>query len=176
MADKVSSCKENHIVISDEEEEEEDEEEDSFMSCLSSLETESSTEGSYTYIQLIFDPERGGFVDVAENIVQYLDYHSLINFKRSSSTIYNFFKELPFIENQKLEKKLDIDWRLGQPKNYAIQTPGLVSCASVFPDNRKIVIGIDHVVHVVDIRSGKHNYFVYFYYIFNFYHSINGII
>ena len=46
-----------------------------------------------------------GLIDVAENIVQYLDYHSLINFKRSSSTIYNFFKELPFIENQKLEKK-----------------------------------------------------------------------
>ena len=131
-----------------------DEEEDSFMSCVSSMDTKCIGNDSMTYIQLIFDPDRGGFVDVAENIVQYLDYHSLINLKRSSTKIYNFFKQLPSIEDEKLEKKLDLDWRLGQPKNYTIQTPGLVSCASVFPDNRRMVIGIDHVVHVVDIRSG----------------------
>ena len=156
MEGNLSSCQQNDNNVSDD-----DEEEDSFMSCLSNLETESAKEESYSYIQLIFDPERGGFVDVAENIVQYLDYHSLINFKRSNSTIYNFFKRLPCLENKKLEKKLDIDWRSGQPKNYAIQTPGLVSCASVFPDNRRIVIGIDHVVHVVDIRSGKPSFSMY---------------
>ena len=131
-----------------------DDEEDSFMSCVSSMDTEYLTNDSITYIQLIFDPDRGGFVDVAENIVRYLDYHSLINLKRSCSKIYNFFKQLPSLEDEKLEKKLDLDWRLGQPKNYTIQTPGLVSCASVFPDNRRMVIGIDHVVQVVDIRSG----------------------
>lgn len=131
-----------------------DDEEDSFMSCVSSMDTKCIANDSITYIQLIFDPDRGGFVDVAENIVQYLDYHSLINLKRSSTKIYNFFKQLPSIEDEKLEKKLDLDWRLGQPKNYTILTPGLVSCASVFPDNQRMVIGIDHVVHVVDIRSG----------------------
>lgn len=131
-----------------------DDEEDSFMSCVSSIDTDNVTNDSVIYIQLIFDPDRGGFVDVAENIVQYLDYHSLINLKRSSRQIYNFFKQLPSLEDEKLEKKLDLDWRLGQPKNYTIQTPGLVSCASVFPDNRRMVIGIDHVVQVVEIRSG----------------------
>ena len=86
--------------------------------------------------------------------MQHLDYHSLVNFKRSCRIIYRFFKQSPCLENVKLEKKLDIDWRSGEPKNYAIQTPGLVSCAMVFPDNRRVVIGIDHVVHVVDIRTG----------------------
>ena len=139
----------NEYICSD------DEDEESFMSCVSSMDAEYAINDSETYLLLIFDPDRGGFADVAENIVQYLDYHSLINFKRSSCKIYNFFKQLPNLEYEKLERKLDLDWRLGQPKNYAIQTPGLVSCASVFPDNRRMVIGIDHVVQVVEIRSGK---------------------
>ena len=132
----------------------EDEDEDSFISCLSDVTTELPIDQLYPYIELIFDPERCGFVDIAENIVQYLDYHSLINFKKTCQKVYNFFKWLPYVEKAKLEKKLDRDWRLGEPKKYTIQTPGLVSCAAVFPDSRKIVIGIDHVVQVVDVRTG----------------------
>ena len=133
-----------------------DEDQESFTSCISDITTDFRSEEPFCcHIELIFHPERGGFIDVAENIVQYLDYHSFISFKRSSQKIYNFFKQLPYLEYQKLGKKLDDDWRSGEPKNYAIQTPGLVSCATVFPDNRRIVIGIDHVIHVVDIRTGN---------------------
>ena len=149
MEEILNSDEENDFIESDYDDE------DSFISCFSSIDTDHFVEDSLPYIQLIFDPERGGFVDVAENILQYLDYHSLISFKRSNKKIYNFFKQLPCLEHDKLGKKLDEDWRLGNPKNYDIQTPGLVSCASVFPDNRRMVIGIDCVVHVIDIRSGK---------------------
>ena len=130
--------------------------EESFASCTSDIPLDVRPEESLCcHMELIFHPERDGFIDVAENIVQYLDYHSFISFKRSSQKIYRFFKQLPYLEYQKLGKKLDVDWRSGEPKNYAIQTPGLVSCATVFPDNRRIVIGIDHVIHVVDIRTGN---------------------
>ena len=131
-----------------------EDDEDSYISCVSDISLESKPEVGYLYIELIFDPKRGGFVDIAENIVQHLDYLSLINFKRSCRRIHNFFKQLPYLEIVKLETKLDTDWRSGEPKNYAISTPGLVSCATVFPDNRRVLIGIDHVIHVVDIRTG----------------------
>ena len=137
--------------------EEDDGDDDSFVSCKSDIMQEDVIphEIGISYIEMLFDPERGGFIDIAENIVQYLDYHSLINFKRSCQKIHSFFKQLSYLEYDKLGRKLDMDWRSGEPKNYDIQAPGLVSCATVFPDNRRIIIGIDHVVRVVDIRTGR---------------------
>ncbi len=47
---------------------------------------------SFEYLEVLFDVNRGGFIDVAEKIISYLDYHSLIRFKQSCSLIYNFLK------------------------------------------------------------------------------------
>ena len=42
------------------------------------------------YILLFFDVNRGGFFDVAQKILNYLDYKSLVMFKRTCKSIYEF--------------------------------------------------------------------------------------
>ena len=44
------------------------------------------------YITLLFDVNRGGFIDIAEKILNYLDYASLIRFKQVCKIIYEFIK------------------------------------------------------------------------------------
>ena len=42
------------------------------------------------YVQLFFDVNRGGFSDVAENILSFLDYASFVNFKRTCKLVYQY--------------------------------------------------------------------------------------
>ena len=44
------------------------------------------------YLRLFFDVNRGGFFDVAENILDYLDYKSFVQFKQSCKMVYEFIK------------------------------------------------------------------------------------
>ena len=44
------------------------------------------------YLRLFFDVNRGGFFDVAENILNYLDYKSFVQFKQSCKMVYEFIK------------------------------------------------------------------------------------
>ena len=42
------------------------------------------------YVKLFFDVNRGGFSDVAENILSCLDYASFVNFKRTCTLVYQY--------------------------------------------------------------------------------------
>ena len=42
------------------------------------------------YVKLFFDVNRGGFSDVAENILSCLDYASFVNFKRTCKLVYQY--------------------------------------------------------------------------------------
>ena len=42
------------------------------------------------YVQLFFDVNRGGFSDIAENILSCLDYASFVNFKRTCTLVYQY--------------------------------------------------------------------------------------
>ena len=44
------------------------------------------------YLCLFFDVNRGGFFDVAEKILSYLDYKSFVQFKQSCKMVYDFIK------------------------------------------------------------------------------------
>ncbi len=44
------------------------------------------------YIELLFDVNRGGFVDLAEKILGFLDFLSFAAFKRTCKTVYQFIK------------------------------------------------------------------------------------
>ena len=148
----------SELIESDEDNDSTASDEETFLSCSSDilpLEMPPFIVVGYQYLEIIFNPNRGGFADVAENIVQYLNYHDLIHLKRSCSIMYNYFKQFSYLENTKLVNKLEWDGkRFGELENYTIPTPGLVSCASIFPDNNQVVVGIDQVVHVIDIRKG----------------------
>ena len=48
------------------------------------------TEDSDYYFSLFFDVNRGGFIDVAEKILAFLDYASFINFKQTCKLVYQF--------------------------------------------------------------------------------------
>ena len=42
------------------------------------------------YLLIFFDINRGGFFDVAQKILQFLDYKSLVMFKRTCKSVYEF--------------------------------------------------------------------------------------
>ena len=42
------------------------------------------------YVKLFFDVNRGGFSDVSENILSFLDYASFVNFKRTCKLVYQY--------------------------------------------------------------------------------------
>ena len=42
------------------------------------------------YLLIFFDINRGGFFDVAQKILKFLDYKSLVMFKRTCKSIYEF--------------------------------------------------------------------------------------
>ena len=44
----------------------------------------------YCYISLLFDVNRGGVADIAENILLFLDYESFKNFKRTCKMVHQF--------------------------------------------------------------------------------------
>ena len=44
------------------------------------------------YLSLFFDVNRGGFFEVAEKILSYLDYKSFVQFKQSCKIVYGFIK------------------------------------------------------------------------------------
>ena len=52
----------------------------------------------YCYISLLFDVNRGGVADIAENILLFLDYESFKNFKRTCKMLHQF------IINSKVEQ------------------------------------------------------------------------
>ena len=52
----------------------------------------------YCYISLLFDVNRGGVADIAENILLFLDYESFKNFKRTCKMVHQF------VINSKIEQ------------------------------------------------------------------------
>ena len=44
------------------------------------------------YLDLFFDVNRGGFFDVAQRILNFLDYKSFVQFKRSCKMVYKFIR------------------------------------------------------------------------------------
>ena len=52
----------------------------------------------YCYISLLFDINRGGVADIAENILLFLDYESFKNFKRTCKMVHQF------VINSKIEQ------------------------------------------------------------------------
>ena len=49
-------------------------------------------EQSDFHFSILFDVNRGGFFDVAEQILSYLDYASFIRFKQTCKMVYQFIK------------------------------------------------------------------------------------
>ena len=75
------------------------------------------------YLFIFFDINRGGFFDVAQKILQFLDYKSLVMFKRTCKSVYEFLSANCDIEkvsknvlnkiesfNLSRETKLDKNW------------------------------------------------------------------
>ena len=52
----------------------------------------SNMEDGEFYLDLFFDVNRGGFFDVAQRILNYLDYKSFVQFKRSCKMVYKFIR------------------------------------------------------------------------------------
>ena len=62
------------------------------------------------YLLIFFDINRGGFFDVAQKILQFLDYKSLVMFKRTCKSVYEFLSANCDIE--KVSKKcVKQDWK-----------------------------------------------------------------
>ena len=105
------------------------------------------------YLSLLFDVNRGGFLDVAEKILSYLDYASFIKFKQSCKVVYNFISSSN-IEQLKLRRKLKHDWQFATHKEQPINAPGLVNTARIYANSQKIVCGVDETVMVSDSITG----------------------
>ena len=63
---------------------------ESAMSLSYGVETMEAEEKGQHYLNLFFDVNRGGFYDVAEKILHFLDYRSLVMFKRTCKLFYEF--------------------------------------------------------------------------------------
>lgn len=100
-----------------------------------------------------FDVNRGGFFDVAENILDYLDYKSFVQFKQSCKMVYEFIKTSN-IEQLKLKKKLDLDWKHGTHKEVTVNAPGLVQAAQIFANSGKIVCSADESIILANSKTG----------------------
>ena len=62
----------------------------SAMSLSYGVETMEAEEKGQHYLYLFFDVNRGGFYDVANKILNFLDYRSLIMFKRTCKLFHEF--------------------------------------------------------------------------------------
>ena len=60
------------------------------MSLSYGVETMEAEEKGQHYLYLFFDVNRGGFYDVANKILNFLDYRSLIMFKRTCKLFHEF--------------------------------------------------------------------------------------
>jgi len=67
------------------------------------------------YIELIFNEKRHGLNHIARRILEYLDYASLVQAKRSCKHIYEFILSSD-VEQIVLNLKLHKDWSYGSPK------------------------------------------------------------
>ncbi|XP_040571807.1 uncharacterized protein [Lepeophtheirus salmonis] len=103
-------------------------------------------------LEIIFDIQRIGLNEVAENILYYLDYASLVSLKRTCWIIYIFISNTD-IENIKEVNKLNKEWKESNPKQIVLDVQGLVSCAKFFDDGRKVAVGIDHSLQVFHTSS-----------------------
>ena len=56
----------------------------------SSQQHEQNPDFTTDYLLIFFDINRGGFFDVAQKILKFLDYKSLVMFKRTCKSIYEF--------------------------------------------------------------------------------------
>ena len=70
-----------------------------------------------TYIETLFSVHRGGFAEIADNIIAHLDYRSLVQFKQSSKFVYEYLNQSN-LEEHKLRAKLNRDWMTGQPRRW----------------------------------------------------------
>eukprot|EP00096_Caligus_rogercresseyi_P000592 TRINITY_DN11053_c0_g1_i1.p1 TRINITY_DN11053_c0_g1~~TRINITY_DN11053_c0_g1_i1.p1 ORF type:complete len:392 (+),score=70.57 TRINITY_DN11053_c0_g1_i1:63-1238(+) len=98
-------------------------------------------------LDVIFDPQRIGLNEIAECILSYLDYGSLVNLKRTCWTVYSFISNSDF-ERIKEVRRLTFEWKLRSPEQIVRDVHGLVSCARFFDEGRKVVLGIDHHIQV----------------------------
>ena len=71
---------------------------------------------NYCYISLLFDVNRGGVADIAENILLFLDYESFKNFKRTCKMVHQF------VINSKIEQ-IFIE---NLPKEFKRHQPGMI--------------------------------------------------
>ena len=86
----------------------------------------------------IFDTDREGLKHIGERICLYLDYHSLVAFKRCCSSVHEFLSASS-VESKVLKRKLHKEWSHGEPrvshldKNYfSSQAP--VKCVKLVND------------------------------------------
>lgn len=108
------------------------------------------------YLDIFFDLDRSGFIDVTEKILSYLDFKSFVQFKRSCKLIYNFISDQNRLEDRSLRRKLSSDWKKGPAKTYAILTMNrLISHARLFNDGARVACAVDHEVVIFDIPTGK---------------------
>jgi len=109
-----------------------------------------------SYIEFIFHPDRRGILEVVENIVKFLDYHSLICFKRSCKTVHRCLSKHPRLERDKYVSKLARDWASGRHTQLTVSVSGLVSCADFFTTGthcHRVALGVDDKVQVCTLPS-----------------------
>ena len=63
------------------------------------------------YLDLFFDVNRGGFFDVAQRILNFLDYKSFVQFKRSCKMVYKFIRSSNIEQVSGSEKKTKVHFR-----------------------------------------------------------------
>ena len=59
--------------------------------CCPKFSVEETMENN-NYISFLFDVNRGGFTDVAERILSFLDYASFVRFKQTCKIVYQFIR------------------------------------------------------------------------------------
>ena len=103
------------------------------------------------YLAYLFNADRIGFEPIAARIlINYLDYASFVNFKRSCKFVRDYILQTG-LERTKLRQKLERDWRVGKPVEKTLQVKlendediDFVppSCIKIFNNETSVLVGI----------------------------------
>ena len=107
---------------------------------------------------IIFDSKRTGLQHIGKKICSYLDYHTLISFKRTCKLAYSFLFYCTS-EHQIFTKKLFEDWRSGEASeiNIPLDFPPTASVTNVkvINDGNDILVSIDKSVFLYNLYQNN---------------------
>jgi len=102
----------------------------------------------------IFDVNREGLRHIGEAIARSLDYHSLVNLKRSCRQFYQFLQHCS-AEDEVFREKLHREWLVGEAKKYDINLPPshAVSNVKILNSGSELLASIGKNIYQYDLVS-----------------------